>query len=74
MPALVIVGSPAAQALRQSTHPALRCLSVEETENTVVITGRVGTYYVKQLAQEAILALRDGRVVVNRVLVVKDQP
>jgi hypothetical protein len=68
-----MIVSPAMQALRQSTHPALRRLSVEETESTVVITGRVGSYYVKQLAQEAILALRDGRVVVNRVLVVKDQ-
>src|SRR5205809_1072460 len=36
-----LVRSEAQQALRQSPHPALRRLSVEETEATIVITGNV---------------------------------
>jgi hypothetical protein len=72
MGALVTVGSNPLQALRGSSHPALRRLSVEESDEAIVITGRVGSYYLKQVAQEAVLALRDGRVVINRVLVVKD--
>jgi hypothetical protein len=72
MSALVTVKSRAIQALRQSAHPALRRLSVEETEEMVVISGRVTSYYLKQLAQEAVLALGGQRTVVNRVLVVKE--
>jgi osmotically-inducible protein OsmY len=55
--------------LRQSAHPALRRLLVEETETTVVISGRVSSYYLKQLAQEAIMPVRGCRDVVNQVLV-----
>jgi hypothetical protein len=66
------VNSGAIQALRQSSHPALRRLSVEETEEMIVITGRVSSYYLMQMAQEAVLALGGQRTVVNRVLVVKE--
>jgi hypothetical protein len=72
MSALVTVTSRAIQALRQSAHPALRRLSVEESEEMVVITGRVSSYYLKQMAQEAVLALGGQRTVVNRVSVVKE--
>jgi hypothetical protein len=72
MSALATVNSRAAQALRQSVHPALRRLAVEETESMVVITGRVNSYYLKQLAQETVLALGNQCTVVNRVLVVKE--
>jgi hypothetical protein len=64
--------SPAAQALKQSNHPALRALSVEETEAVLVVTGRVSSYYLKQLAQETLMAVRGERQVVNRVTVVRD--
>ena len=72
MSALVTVSSNAAQALRHSVHPALRRLFVEETDSTVVITGRVSSYYLKQMAQEAVLALGGDRTVINRVLVAKE--
>jgi hypothetical protein len=64
--------SRAAQALRQSSHPSLRALAIEETENAIVISGRVSSYYLKQLAQEVLLQMRDGRELVNRVTVVKE--
>jgi hypothetical protein len=73
MSALATVDSRATQALRQSVHPALRRLSVEETDTTIVISGRVSTYYLKQLAQEAVLSLGGQHTVINRVQVVTNQ-
>jgi len=66
-----MLSSPA-QALRQSPIPALRMLEVEETESGVVISGKVSSYYLKQLAQETILPLLDHRELVNRVTVVRN--
>jgi hypothetical protein len=59
-------------ALRRSPIPALRKLSLEETENAVTIQGRVSSYYLKQLAQETILPLLEGRALHNRVQVVTE--
>jgi hypothetical protein len=64
--------SRAAVALRQSPIPALRKLTVEETDEAVVIRGRVTSYYQKQLAQEALMPHLDGRCLHNRVVVVRD--
>jgi BON domain len=69
MSTTIALSSRMVQVLRQSAHPALRRLLVEETETTVVITGRVSSYYLKQLAQEAIMPVRGSRDVVNQVLV-----
>ena len=63
------VQSRAAQALRQSSHPALRFLKVEETEARIIISGRVTSYYLKQLAQETIMPVRGDLELVNRVTV-----
>lgn len=57
-------------ALRSSPIPALRKLSLAESETTVTIQGQVASYYLKQLAQETILPLLDGRQLLNRVQVV----
>jgi len=62
-------GEQAAQALRQSNIPALRRLAVVGSESQLVLTGRVPSYYIKQLAQEAILPHLAGRELVNRVVV-----
>jgi len=59
----------AAHALKRSLHPALRHLNVEETEECVIISGRVATYYLKQLAQETLMPMRGERQLVNRVSV-----
>ena len=66
------VRSQAIQVLRHSSHPALRRLSVEETDTALVIRGSVSSYYLKQLAQEALMPHLDGRALSNRVLVVSD--
>lgn len=64
--------SRAAAALRFSPIPALRKLVVEETDDELVIRGCVSSYYLKQLAQEALMAHRDGRNLRNLVRV--DRP
>jgi hypothetical protein len=66
------VQSQATQVLRHSAHPALRRLSVEETDTALVIRGSVTSYYLKQLAQETLKAVRGPRVLVNDVEVVLD--
>lgn len=66
-----VVPSGAANALRQSTIPSLRNLCVEETESVVVIAGQVSSYYLKQLAQEAVMPVLGQRELINRVNVIR---
>lgn len=61
-----------AQALSRSPIPALRKLSLLESDSTVTIQGQVSSYYLKQLAQETILPLLDRRQLLNRVHVVTE--
>ena len=63
--------SRAEHALRQSYLPALRKLGVEENDATVVITGAVSSYYLKQLAQETVMPVLGERELLNRVMVVR---
>jgi len=44
-------------------------LSVEESTSRVIISGRVATYYLKQLAQETIMPLLDRRQLFNQITV-----
>ena len=60
----------AAALLRDNPVNDLRRLEVIETDHELIITGIVTSYYLKQMAQEAIMPLLDGRALVNRVLVV----
>jgi hypothetical protein len=59
------------QALRQSPIPALRNLRVEETEEAIILSGSVNTYYLKQLAQETLMPLRGSRLLHNRIVVAR---
>jgi hypothetical protein len=72
MSATTLQPTRAALALDRSPIPALRKLSVEESEAAIVINGRVTSYYLKQLAQETIMPVLDGRALLNRVAVVRD--
>src|SRR5207248_4998873 len=67
-----LVESRAVGALRHSPIPALRKLAIEETDEAVVIQGSVASYYLKQLAQEALMPHLHGRALLNRVAVVSD--
>jgi hypothetical protein len=63
--------SQATLALRHSPIPALRKLSLDESDSAVVISGNVPSYYFKQLAQAAVIPLLAGRQLYNRVTVVR---
>lgn len=67
----IVESSRAVLALRQSPLPSLRQLVLEEAEGTVVIQGKVSSYYLKQLAQETVMPLLEGRKLLNRVVVVR---
>ncbi len=58
------------RALSASPLPELRRLVVTATDDEVVITGRVSSYYLKQLAQESVRGAVAGRRLLNRVAVV----
>jgi hypothetical protein len=64
------VVTQASHALKKSSHPALRNLSVEGNESALVISGKVTSYYLKQLAQETIMPVRGPLQLVNKVNVV----
>jgi hypothetical protein len=56
--------------LHRSSIPALRRLSVDESETRVCISGSVTSYYLKQLAQETIMPVLAHRQLDNQVKVV----
>jgi len=66
--ATLLPGS-AADALRESPLSLLRTLSVTETSDELTISGRVSSYYYKQLAQEAVLPLLGCRRFRNLIVV-----
>ena len=65
--------SSAALALRQSSIPALRKLVLEESEEAIAIYGHLTSYYLKQMAQEAVMPVLGGRELRNRIVVVRSQ-
>ena len=62
---------PLVSALRQSRISALHDLEVTAFGNRVILSGKVGSYYFKQLAQEAVIAVAGNREVVNNIRVMK---
>src|SRR3954451_3837485 len=61
------IPSQADLALKNSSYPALRRLSVEGEENALVIWGKVSSYFLKQLAQETVIPVRGQLRLINRV-------
>jgi hypothetical protein len=57
--------------LSESPIPELRKLEVTETDCEVVITGRVSSYYIKQMAQESVRPAVAGRRLQNQVVVTR---
>lgn len=56
--------------LAASAYPALRRVSCEYCQGTVVLRGEVTSFYLKQLAQATVLAIPLVTAVVNRINVV----
>jgi len=58
------------QRALQSTHyPPLRTVRVRETGGTIVISGRVPTYFMKQMAQAVAMAVAFDRTLRNELQV-----
>ena len=57
----------ASAALAQSSIAELRRLRVDERENQLQLSGRVRSFYHKQLAQESVRSVAGDLQVVNRV-------
>lgn len=67
MNACPILPSEPAEVLTTSPLPQLRRLIVTVNEAEIVITGQVTSYYMKQLAQEALRPTLGDRRLLNRV-------
>lgn len=61
------------QALRSRGYRCLQEIKVLVHEELVILGGRVHSYYLKQLAQEAVLALPGNHCVHNNVEVIQRQ-
>jgi len=59
------------QTLLTSPIPALRRLLIEETDEEVVLSGSVPSYYLKQLAQETVMPAVGSRRLQNRISVIQ---
>jgi hypothetical protein len=55
------------QGVRARTYGRVRDLRVELVPGSVVLHGRVPSYYLKQLAQVAAMDVLDGQNVVNAI-------
>lgn len=68
MATAVLIAPPTPEAvLSASSMPELRRLAVVSTDESVILSGRVSSYYMKQMAQECVRGVTAGRRVVNRV-------
>ena len=56
-------------ALQQSPISALHNLDVTTEGDLIILSGKVGSYYYKQLAQEVVRTVARGVVVVNSIQV-----
>ena len=70
MPITSTMDSPVVSALQRSLIAVLRRIDVAETPTEVVLTGVVPRYYFKQVAQETVLPLIEGRHLRNQIEVV----
>lgn len=62
-----VTASAVVATLAKSAVSELRRLHVRESDQSIYLSGRVRSFYHKQLAQEAIRLVAAGRQVINRV-------
>lgn len=65
--ALPTILSLARQALEESPYHALRYVSCQVQSKALVLRGRLETYYMKQRAQEAVMAVTGPFPVINQI-------
>lgn len=64
------VADAARRRLRQSGYPALHEIECQHHEGIVFLRGRVRSYYLKQVAQEAIRCVAGVEQIINDIEVV----
>jgi hypothetical protein len=69
MPTAILALTAAAEALKVSPQPLLRRLRIEESEEEIIIVGKLPTYFLKQLAQETVRPALGERRLVNLIVV-----
>ena len=57
------------QQFQNGGHSRLRALDVQEEESEVVLTGRVPTFYLKQMAQSLARPVVGSKRLINRIIV-----
>ena len=62
------------EALRQTGYGQLRMLDLRRDGDSVVLAGRVPTYFLKQLAQSVAMGVSEVDCVDNQIQVVSDEP
>jgi osmotically-inducible protein OsmY len=72
LPGARSIADAASDALLRSSYARLRLLGVSAEGSTVVLAGTVPSYYLKQLAQEAVLGLPGVGAVRNEIHVASD--
>jgi hypothetical protein len=70
MPTAIFQEQTIDSILRDSAWSALRELKVQETQNEVVLSGTLPSYYLKQMAQESVRPALAGRRLLNHIRVV----
>ncbi|MBL8821447.1 MAG: BON domain-containing protein [Planctomycetia bacterium] len=70
-PDLAITSDQLCRALSHSGVPALRLVTVLEQEDMVILSGRLPSFYLKQLAQETVIPHLGDRHLENRITVVQ---
>ncbi|GBD35290.1 hypothetical protein HRbin36_00399 [bacterium HR36] len=68
-PGAVEVFGRVQEALRKTGLASLRDLQVQESEEVVVVSGSVPSFYCKQVAQETVVAAASGRRIVIQITV-----
>lgn len=64
------VSEAAKELLRRSAYPTVRNVSCDFDRGVLFLRGRLGTFFQKQVAQEAVAGLRGVAQVVNEIEVV----
>jgi hypothetical protein len=67
MPTPYELASQLERRIQCRTHGRVRRVSVELGEEQVVLHGDAATYYLKQLAQQAVSEILNGREIVNAI-------
>lgn len=51
--------------MSKSSNSELRLIRVQVTKESIILRGRVSSYYAKQLAQESLRSSAEGRRIIN---------